>query len=92
MKEKQIQIFNISFLFILLSITFGINFFHTEHNAQNNPNCPACHFQNSTIAIHQINFFHLPQLNSLKIINIIENHQFFSIFLIAKSSRSPPQI
>jgi len=91
MQDRQKRIFNIGFLFVFLIVTLGINFFHTEDNAQSSKDCSACHFLNSTIATNQINFFHLPQLTLLETLKTIEDHQFYYIYLIPVSSRSPPQ-
>lgn len=83
---------NVVFLFTFLFISLFINFFHTEKNVLPDHFCPACHFQKSTLATNQINFFHIPQLNILEILKTFHSFNYTYIFSIESTSRSPPQI
>jgi len=90
--KKHQKLSSLVFLFLFLSVTLCINFFHTENSTQTNHNCPACHFQNSTLATSQINFFHLPQLMLLEMLKTFETFHNNSLCFINPSSRSPPQV
>jgi hypothetical protein len=92
MSTKRIKLFNLAFLFIFLLISLFINFFHTEKTTKGNDNCPACHFQNSSLTTSQINFFHMPQLYLLDILKTFESFNYWQIFFLDPTSRSPPQI
>jgi hypothetical protein len=84
--------FSLVFLFLFLSVTLCINFFHTESSINPNHNCPACQFQNSTIATNQIAFFHLPQLTLLEMLKTFEAFHYNSLCFVNPTSRSPPQV
>jgi len=92
MSLKRIKLFNLAFLFIFLLITLSINFFHTEKTTKGNDNCPACHFQNSSLNTGQINFFHLPPPSISGILKTFESFNYTYIFIIDPFSRSPPEI
>lgn len=91
MTRKYRKYFNIAFLLIFLGLTLSINYIHTEDTLQRSDSCPACHFQNSTMATAQIDFFHLPQLSVLEIIKVFESFHIQLLVSITPSSRSPPQ-
>lgn len=91
MTRRYRKDFNIAFLFIFLGLILSINFIHTEDTLQRSNSCPACQFQSSTLATAQINFFHLPQLSVLEVINIFESIHVQQLVYITPSSRSPPQ-
>lgn len=92
MIRKHKKPLNLAFLFTFLFLTLFINFFHTEKNILRNDNCPACHFQNSTLTTSQINFFQLPQLFLLETRITFYSFNYKQIFFINPTSRSPPQI
>ena len=77
-------------LLLFLLLTLFVNFFHTETDALGHKDCPACHFQNSTLTTAQVTVFCLPQLRLLEIIRQFETFDFEDIYLITPSSRSPP--
>jgi hypothetical protein len=89
--RKSQSAFNIIFLTLFLFLTLFINFLHTEDSLQTNNNCPACHFQNSTQATSQINFFLLPQLALLEILKTFEVFQYDYLICVEPNSRAPPQ-
>jgi hypothetical protein len=90
--KKHRTISGLIFLFLFLSVTLCINFFHTENSIQPNHNCPACQFQNSTLATSQIDFFHLPQLTLLEMLKTFEAFHYKSLCFVNPTSRSPPQV
>lgn len=90
--KKHQTLSSLVFLFLFLSVTLCINFFHTENSIQINHNCPACQFQCSTLATTQINFFHLPQLMLLEMLKTFETFHYNSLCFVNPASRSPPQI
>lgn len=84
--------YSLVFLFLFLSVTLSINFFHTENSNQTSHDCSACHFQNSTFATSQIDFFHLPQLRLLEMLQTLESFHYQSLCFVNPTSRSPPQV
>jgi hypothetical protein len=76
--------FSLVFLFLFLSVTLCINFFHTESSINPNHNCP--------IATNQIAFFHLPQLTLLEMLKTFEAFHYNSLCFVNPTSRSPPQV
>jgi hypothetical protein len=91
MARKYRKHFNIAFLSIFLGLTLSINYLHTGDTLQRSDSCPACQFQDSTLATAQIHFFHLPQLSVLEIIKVFESFHIQLLVTITPSSRSPPQ-
>jgi hypothetical protein len=91
MTRRYRKHFNIAFLFVFLGLILSINYTHTEDTLQRSDSCPACQFQNSTLATAQIDFFHLPQLAVLEVIKVFEFVHFQQLVYITPSSRSPPQ-
>lgn len=92
MIKKYKKYFNLAFLFIFLFVSLFINFFHTEKTIAKNDNCPACHFQNSSLITSQINFFFLPPPSVSGLFKSFESFNYTYIFVIEPASRSPPQI
>lgn len=92
MDKRCRKYLNLGFLFLFLFAVLFINFFHTEKSFERDNTCPACNFQNSSLATSQINFFCLPPLSSL--ISPMLNLSFNYIYLSSSdsSSRSPPHI
>lgn len=89
---KHQKLFNILFLAVFLFLSLFINFFHIEDCLQSRDTCPACRFQNSTLATAQIPFFHLPQLTLLDILQTIESDICQQGYIIHPLSRSPPSV
>jgi hypothetical protein len=54
------KVLNIAFLLMFLLVSSGICFFHTEKPGGHDPFCPACKFQNSTVATAHFELFQLP--------------------------------
>lgn len=79
-------------LFLFLFVSLFVNFFHIEKTLSPNENCPACHFQHSSLTTNQINFFHLPLPSILGILKFLESFNHTYILSINPTSRSPPQI
>jgi len=92
MSFKFNKLFNIVFLFIFLSLTLFINFFHTGKNIHEDKCCPACHFLNSTLATNLMTCFYLPQLTLLEMLRTFEFFHYDQPHLILPLSRSPPQV
>jgi len=92
MIKKHKKLFNIAFLLAFLFVTLLINFSHCEKKVHSSPFCPACHFQNSTLATNQINFCQLPPLFILETLDSYESFQYKHIFFIHPTSRSPPLV
>ncbi len=82
--------FNLLFLLIFLALSLGINFFHIENTTESRKNCPACHFQSSTLLTAHINFAYLPQLTQLEIISQFEAQPYRQLSFTSPLSRSPP--
>jgi len=91
MKRISKTRYHLVFLFIFLLTTLFINYFHTNECFRTHNLCPACHFQSSTLATSQINFFHLPQLTLLEILKTFEVFQYDCLICVEPNSRAPPQ-
>jgi hypothetical protein len=91
MKEAPNTYCHLAFLLFFLLTTLFINYFHTEKCLYANNACPACHFQNSTLATNQINFFLLPQLCLLEILKTFEIFEYGYLLCVEPNSRAPPQ-
>ena len=83
-------LFHLIFLLIFLTLCLGINFLHTETTPESRKNCPACHFQNSTLLTTHIHFAFLPQLTQLEIISQFEALPYRQLSFTQPLSRSPP--
>lgn len=90
MEKKNRILLNLIFLLIFLSLSLGINFLHTETTPENSKNCPACHFQSSTMLTAHIHFAYLPQLIQLEIISQFELQPYPQLAFPSALSRSPP--
>ncbi|MBN1225047.1 MAG: hypothetical protein JXB23_17495 [Candidatus Aminicenantes bacterium] len=88
--RKYRGIASFAFLILFLLLTLFINFFHTEDSLQTNNLCPACHFQNSTLATSPIPFILLPQLSLLELMRIFDALSIDNLAFVEKTSRSPP--
>jgi len=91
MSPKFNKLFNFVFLLIFLSLTLFINFFHTGKNILENCDCPACHFQSSTLATNLMIYLYLPQFMLLERLITFESFQYNQPHLIIPLSRAPPQ-
>lgn len=90
MIKKYKKPFNMAFLLVFLLVNLFINFIHCEKKVRSSHFCPACQFQNSTLATNQINSFQLPQLALLEILKSFESFQYNQIYFVHPASRSPP--
>lgn len=92
MGTKYKKYCRLTFLFIFLFIVLSFNFLHTEKTITKDDDCPACHFQHSSLSTAQISFF---SLNPPAFFGILKSFEYFNytfIFSITPNSRSPPQI
>jgi hypothetical protein len=88
---KRREIFDFALLFLFVSVTLSIPFLHTEKSVQSSDSCPACHFQNSTLATHLTIPPCLPQPSILGILKTPEFFEYTFLFVIEPKSRAPPQ-
>jgi hypothetical protein len=86
------KIISLSLLIPFLFITLFINFLHTETTVSSNDNCPACHFQNTSITTQQINTFFIPQPAISGILKTLEFFHYTYLYIIDPNSRAPPKI
>jgi hypothetical protein len=75
-----------SFLLTLLLV----NFFHTEKGPRPSSSCPACNFQQTSLAASLAPVLHLPQLFMLEILAPADFLPKTFAFVIDLVSRSPP--
>jgi len=88
--RKHTKIAGFLSLALFLLLTLFINFLHTEDSLQASKSCPACHFQNSTLATNPTPFFLLPRLALLEMLKILDALCINSPAYIESASRSPP--
>lgn len=89
--SKSNNFFFVYLLYFFAFIAF-INFFHTDSILENSPNCPACQFQQSNIALAFILFLFLILFICLR---LLFGNELLPVYFIAFSSRQtrapPPQ-
>lgn len=86
-KERYL---NLGFILIFLFISLFIHCFHTEKTLTGKDNCPACNFQNSSLATGYIYFFYIPDLIFKDIIKPNKTSHLREVFISSALSRSPP--
>lgn len=92
MASKRREFSRIFLLCLFVSTTLAINFLHTETTVSSNDNCPACHFQNSSIATQQVYTFFIPQPAISGILKKFEFFHYTYLYVIDPNSRAPPKI
>jgi len=85
---RRFLLFGWILAFSLLAL--GINFFHTEDSLSARKECPACHFQMSSVSLSPAVFFTLPPLICLGTLPVDEPVHFGEHDVLRDSSRSPP--
>ncbi len=83
------KIFLIHLLYFFAFVAF-INFFHTDSILDNQRNCPACHFQQSNIALAFILFLFLITFTCLRLMAVAESFPVLFVSSFHKQSRAPP--
>jgi hypothetical protein len=83
--------FSLVFLLFFLLVNLFMNYIHNNKCFLTRNYCPACHFENSTLATIQINFFLMPQLTLLEILKTFEVFQYDYLICTEPNSRAPPQ-
>ncbi len=91
MNRKNLGIADIAVLAIFISLTFFINFFHTEKTLGAGQDCPACQFQHSSIATHVIQCFFVPRIDFVELAKVSVLFSYEHHFSIDLSPRGPPQ-
>lgn len=81
---------HLGFLLIFLCAVLFIHFFHTEHTAQEDDNCPACTFQKSSLAVSHIQFFLLVLLVLAVFLRFFPSRDYEYLYEKDFSARSPP--
>jgi len=89
-KKRNFIVYASLLIFLILSLS--INFFHKEKTPENSKDCPACHFQNSTLFTAQINFSQLPELSLIEFIKSCQITEYHNLIYTTPSSRSPPAV
>jgi len=92
MIAKRREFIGTLLLLLFVSTILSINFLHSETTISGDDDCPACHFQNSSITTHQIITFFLPQPSLSGILKTIEFFHYTYLYAIDPNSRAPPQI
>jgi len=82
----------LAFLSIFLLTVLFIHYFHTETTFIEEVDCLACQFIKSSVTIDQIDFFCLPILALLLILQLIEISIYIQKITTSPVSRSPPKI
>ena len=78
-------------LFLFLCVTLLINFAHTEKTLHASQNCPACHFQSSSLATQATPCFVLPRIAFIQTVEAAVASEYQYLAAIDLSSRGPPQ-
>ena len=88
-KSGARRIFFLYMLFFFAFVAF-INFFHSDSILEKEPDCPACQFQQSNIALAFILFLFLVIFNCLRLLPGIDIISDYFVPLSRERSRAPP--
>lgn len=93
MKEQSRGRFSVGLavLFVVLAVTLLINFAHTERTLHSSSDCPACHFQNSSLATQVTPCLFLPRIAFIEVVEAAVSSEYRYLAAIDLSSRGPPQ-
>ena len=89
-RKKILLIFALTAGFLAASLL--ANYLHTERTLESSTDCPACHFQTSSLAAGQVDLFHLPELLLLASVNDPEDDRLQKPFSPLGVSRAPPLV
>jgi hypothetical protein len=92
MSRKNKKLASLILLLLFLSVSLFIDLFHTENTALKDSSCPACHFQQSSIAIPQTVSLELPDLVLVGILDLPLSGEYEAFPARAVAARSPPQM
>lgn len=77
---------------LIFFVTLFINFFHTETGLSSDRECPACHFQGSSLAIGLSPAVTLPQLWLVETVPELEPKLIVAAVFFDLFSRPPPVV
>jgi hypothetical protein len=86
--QKKVGHFVIFVFF--LAVTLLIDFFHTEKTLRENPSCPACHFQNSSLATQTDHCLYQPHIDFVEVIEAFRVFSYERLIPVDLSPRGPP--
>lgn len=89
---KQFNLRKLFFAYLLFFFAFVafINFFHTDSILDKKPDCPACQFQQSNLALAFILFLFLIVFTCLNLPVIASSILVFLVLLSRRRTRAPP--
>ncbi len=90
MVKKGRAFFSVVYLIAFVTLTLGIQYFHTE-GAGSGRECPACHFLSSSLSVAPVQFTFLPPVLCRRIPKTAEPVRLHEGIDLSLSSRSPPQ-
>ena len=73
---------NLAILVLFLGVTLLINFAHTEKTPRGSQDCPACHFQNSSLATQAMPCLFLPSIAFIQIVEAAAATEYWYLSLI----------
>lgn len=92
MKRERKKLLVLPVLFLFLTTSLFINFFHTETTLENEINCPACRLLAFSAVSDQVDFFHLPPPAISEILKIYEIFLYSASIIPNPISRAPPSL
>jgi hypothetical protein len=90
MSKEGRQYFNLIFLYLLLLISASISLLHSDAAGDEDPYCPACVFQSTSMATAVIYSFQLPDLFVQETVRPEACSEYSTHVPIILQARSPP--
>jgi len=90
MKKPGARKFFFFYMIFFFAFVAFINFFHTDSILEKEPDCPACQFQQSNIALAFILFLFLVIFSCLGLLPGIDIISVYFVPLSHQRSRAPP--
>jgi hypothetical protein len=88
--SKRRFVLLLTLLTLFVSVVLA-DYHHSEKSCKADPACPACRFQNSSLTVSTVHFFHLPGLRFLAFVEPGLEPAEIDAAPVAPSSRAPPQ-
>ncbi len=86
------KLLSVVLLSVFLAIVASINLCHTDDVGARDPDCPACNFQSSCVAIDIFEVSLLPDLPPAEILSSEESFNYAAQIIIGFPARPPPLV
>jgi hypothetical protein len=80
------------YLSLLILTSSYISLLHTDSAAEEDPYCPGCVFQSTSVTTTAVHSFELPDLTLLGFFRSVESNRYTPPVLVFGHARSPPAV